>query len=250
MTSLIESEPATREPLPVIHLLGQVMEEVRAVGKTGWNPDQKYNFRGVDAVVNAVGPVFRKFGIVPAPRLKRIGYRDVRTSRDKPAREVTVVVEYRFYGPAGDYFTVEVPGESMDSSDKGAAKAMSVAYRIALLQVLCLPTDTPDTDAEYHERGDANGQQEESDDLEAGRWLAQQVDVLLAVDDPERIEAFIGKIAGHSWAQRPVVARLVGKDDKAALGIGSDQDLNLVEFAALVQGFVEAKSHAVHGAST
>src|SRR3546814_15484780 len=71
-------------------------------------------------------------------------YRDVLTSTGKPTREVTVTGTYRFYGPAGDYIEAVVPGESLDSGDKGTAKAMSVAYRIVLLQSLCIPTDERD----------------------------------------------------------------------------------------------------------
>ena len=97
-------------------------------------------------------PVLRKYGVVPLPQLLDVGYRDVRTSRDKPAREVTVRVRYRFVGPAGDHLDVEVPGEAMDHGDKGTAKAMSVAMRIALLQALCLPTDEPDADTGSYER--------------------------------------------------------------------------------------------------
>jgi hypothetical protein len=138
---------------PTIHAaLSAVMTEVQNVGKTGRNTDQNYSFRGVDAVVNAVGPVLRKHSVLLLPELLDASYRDVRTSRDKPAREVTVRVRYTFVGPAGDSLEVTVPGESMDNGDKGTAKAMSVAYRIALLQALCIPTDEPDPDEKAYER--------------------------------------------------------------------------------------------------
>lgn len=132
--------------------LSSVMTDVLAVSKTGRNTDQNYSFRGVDAVVNAVGPVLRKHHVLLLPELLDVSYRDVRTSRDKPAREVTVQVRYTFVGPAGDKIAVTVPGESMDNGDKGTAKAMSVAYRIALLQALCIPTDEPDPDEGTYER--------------------------------------------------------------------------------------------------
>jgi hypothetical protein len=45
-----------------------------------------------------------------------------------------------------------VPGEAFDSGDKATAKAMSVAFRIALLQGLSLPTDETDPDAQTYER--------------------------------------------------------------------------------------------------
>lgn len=132
--------------------LASVMEEVREVKKTGRNTQQQYLFRGIDAVVNAVGPVLRKHGVVVVPSVQTINYRDVQTSGGKPSRECTVTVQYRFYGPAGDFVDCVTPGESMDFGDKGAPKAMSIAFRIALLQALCLPTDDVDPDAQSYER--------------------------------------------------------------------------------------------------
>jgi len=132
--------------------MSAAMDEVQVVRKDGKNTDQGYNFRGIDAVVNALGPVLRKHRIVPVPHKTEAKYRDVLTSREKRSRECTVTVTYRFYGPAGDYVEAEVPGESMDFGDKGAPKAMSVAYRIALLQVFCIPTDEADPDQHSYER--------------------------------------------------------------------------------------------------
>lgn len=139
----------------VFEALGAVMEDVSAVGKKDRNTQQGYDFRGIDAVINAVGPAFRKHGIIPAPLKSEAKYRDVLTINGKPSRECTVTVTYRFHGPAGDYIDCEVPGESMDFGDKGAPKAMSVAYRIALLQVLCIPTHEPEPDAQSYERAAA-----------------------------------------------------------------------------------------------
>ena len=136
----------------VVEALAAVMGEVQAVGKSGFNEQQRYNFRGIDAVVNAVGPVLRKHGVVCVPTAVDSRYRDVLTSTGKPSRECTVNVTYRFYGPAGDFIEAAVPGESMDFGDKGAPKAMSVAYRILLLQALCIPTDDPEPDAQSYER--------------------------------------------------------------------------------------------------
>jgi hypothetical protein len=128
------------------------MEEVQAVRKEGFNDSQRYNFRGVDQVVNAVGPIFRKHKIIPIPHHCVATYRDVLTSTGKPTREVTVEATYRFYGPAGDFIEAVIPGESLDFGDKGTAKAMSVAYRIVLLQSLCIPTDDKDPDQDSYER--------------------------------------------------------------------------------------------------
>jgi hypothetical protein len=152
----------TEQPT-VVQALTAVMAEVQAVGKGQRNTEQGYNFRGVDAVVNAVGPVLRKHGVVVLPMLEEANHRDVLTSRDKKSRESTVKVRYRFYGPAGDSIDAVVPGEAMDFGDKGVAKAMSVAYRIVLLQALCIPTDEPDPDAQVYERAGSEGSPEAID---------------------------------------------------------------------------------------
>lgn len=140
------------EKRSVVEALAAVMEDVRAVRKADRNSQQNYAFRGIDAVMNAAGPAFRKHGVVVVPMLEEVNYRDVQTSTGKASRECTVKVRYRFHGPAGDFIECVTPGESMDFGDKGAPKAMSVAYRIALLQALCLPTDEPEPDAATYER--------------------------------------------------------------------------------------------------
>ena len=153
--SAARSVSSVPEPQPtVFEAWSAVMEEVQAVRKSQRNTQQGYNFRGIDAVVNAVGPALRKHKVFVVPQaLNRVGYRDVQTSTGKPSREVTVEVTYRVYGPTGDSFDFVAPGESMDFGDKGSPKAMSVAYRTALLQALCIPTDDPDPDAQSYERG-------------------------------------------------------------------------------------------------
>ncbi len=138
---------------PTIHeALSAVMGDVQAVGKTGRNTQQNYNFRGIDAVVNAVGPALREHGVIVLPRLLRHAAEQYQTSRGAQMKCVTVEVEFTFVGPDGSTLVCSVAGESADSGDKATPKAHSVAYRTALLQALCIPTDEPDPDAHSHER--------------------------------------------------------------------------------------------------
>lgn len=151
----------------VVEALIAVMAATQAIGKNDRNLQQGYQFRGVDAVVNVVGPVLREHGVIVLPIKTEARYRDVQTSTGKPSRECTVTVTYRFYGPAGDHIDAEVPGESMDVGDKGAPKAMSVAYRILLLQALCIPTHDVDPDSQSYERAvpTVNEQQEADEEI-------------------------------------------------------------------------------------
>ena len=131
--------------------LSAVMADVREVKKTGRNEAQKYDFRGVDAVVNAVGPALRAHEVLVLPHVDHIEYEKVPSSSGKNMMSVRVIVTYTFVGPMGDSLAATVAGEAFDSGDKATAKAMSVAFRIALLQALALPTDDIDPDAQTYE---------------------------------------------------------------------------------------------------
>lgn len=131
----------------VIQALAAAADDVRAVRKTDVNSHQKFHFRGIDAVLNAVGPAFRSHGIVCLPVTEDVSLDTVMTTGGKPSTRALVKVRYRFHGPAGDSVDAVVTGEAWDTGDKATAKAYSVAYRTALLQTLTIPTDDPDPDS-------------------------------------------------------------------------------------------------------
>lgn len=144
------------KPRTIVEALAAVMGEVQAVRKGDRNQQQGYSFRGVDAVVNAVGPALRKHGVVVVPLVEQVDYATVEVGQKRtPMRECTVRVRYVFHGPAGDTIECVSAGEAMDSGDKSTPKAMSVSYRVALLQALCIPTDEPEVDADAYQRAPA-----------------------------------------------------------------------------------------------
>ncbi len=153
-----EATEADPKPTNVIEAILAVMKDVRAVGKDSTNEQQRFNFRGIDAVVNAVGPQMRRHGLVVIPNLRSLHREVVEVGNNRSRMQhVQVEVEFRFYGPGGasDTITACTPGEAMDSGDKATAKAMSVSFRTALLQALALPTTERDPDADTYERSPA-----------------------------------------------------------------------------------------------
>lgn len=143
---------------PTVHqALSKVMGDVQAVKKDSTNQAQRFNFRGIDAVMNAVGPALRKHGVTILPEDVEVHRSNGATASGKQTAEVVVKVTYRVYGPAGDSIHGKVAAEAMDFGDKATAKAMSVAYRTFLLQALTIPTDEPDPDGESFDRGVPNG---------------------------------------------------------------------------------------------
>lgn len=130
-----------------------VMNEVGAVGKGEVNLFHKFNFRGIDTTVNALSPALRKHGLTvrPSAILAR-DYETFTTSGNKQSVACRVVVEYTFTGPEGDEIKSVVAAESADTGDKATPKAMSVAFRTALLQTFALPTQDTDPDAVSFDR--------------------------------------------------------------------------------------------------
>lgn len=145
------------EQTTVHQALTKVMGDVQAVRKDSKNQAQKFNFRGIDAVMNAVGPALRKHGVTILPEDVEVHRSNGTTANGKQTAEVVIKVTYRIYGPSGDSIHGKVAAEAMDFGDKAVAKAMSVAYRTFLLQALTIPTDEPDPDGESFERGVPNG---------------------------------------------------------------------------------------------
>jgi len=144
------------ENLTIAQALSEVMKAVGGIGKKDRNQAQGFNFRGIDSVVNAVSPQLQKYGVIVVPAVEDYSYDTVEIGRNRTAMgHVKVRVRYTFVGPKGDAIAATVVGEAMDSGDKATAKAMSVAFRTALLQALCLPTDEPDPDAQSYERSSA-----------------------------------------------------------------------------------------------
>jgi len=132
-----------------------VMQEVTGVGKHERNtaPNGNYNFRGIDAVTNAVGPALRKHGVIVVPEVLDKSYGTVIVGKNRTEMSHSqVTIAFTWYGPEGDFIRSVVAAEAMDSGDKATSKAHSVAFRTAMIQTLALPTDEPDPDLETHVR--------------------------------------------------------------------------------------------------
>jgi hypothetical protein len=154
-----EYEPKDGDPemVPVHIAWLRVRRDVRAIGKreTYNAAGTRYNFRGVDTVVNAFGPVTLTHGVNILPHAVAAEYRDTTSSKGSKMRECTVKVTWHIVGPMGDVLVTESQGEALDSADKGTAKAQSVALRVLLLFGGLTPTSDPDPDSSYVERGEA-----------------------------------------------------------------------------------------------
>lgn len=130
----------------LVEKLTQISNDAGFVAKTGKNASQGFNFRGIDAVVNALAVGMRSSRVVVYPTVLDYQYEQIAVGQNKAlVGHVRLEVRYTFTDGV-DSISAVVAGEAMDSGDKATAKAMSVAFRTALLQVFFLPTDDKDPD--------------------------------------------------------------------------------------------------------
>jgi hypothetical protein len=168
----------------IYEAMNAVMVALPALGKTEVNAQFGYNFRGVDGVVNAVGPLLREQGVIVVPNVQEFEYSSIEVgSHRTPMGHARVIVTYTFWGPEGDHIVTSAAGEAMDSGDKATPKAMSVAFRTALLQALCLPTHEPDPDAQNYER--AASREQALNEARGAVWEASKI-VYPDLNDEER----------------------------------------------------------------
>lgn len=140
----------------IYQALNNVMRDVQSVRKAEKNTHGGFNFRGIDAVTNAVGPALREHGVIVVPKVLDAQYDTVHVGQKQTVMSrVALRVRFTWVGPEGDSIESEVQSESFDSGDKATAKAHSVAFRTAMLQTLCLPTDEKDPDMDTYERSAA-----------------------------------------------------------------------------------------------
>lgn len=142
------------ESFSVFQLVAAVQADLskKGIGKEQTNTFDKYKFRGIDDVYNALGPVLSNHGLVVFPEVtgREVTQRD--TQKGGTVFHVTLDVVYHFVSAHdGSEMLVPVPGEAMDRGDKAINKAMSAAYKLACFQTFCIPIEGQDSEAESHE---------------------------------------------------------------------------------------------------
>ena len=133
----------------IYKLIGQAIGKIGAIGKDKKNAQQGFMYRGIDQVYNALNPVMAELGIFFTPEILE-QKREERTTKNGSVLTYTVLtIRFTVYAPDGSNVSMTVVGEGMDSGDKSANKAMSVAMKYAMFQLFCIPTEEmkdPDAD--------------------------------------------------------------------------------------------------------
>lgn len=142
----------TNDTPPRQHVYQAINQIVRAFSKSGiskrhTNAIEQYQYRSIDDVLNRLGPLLARCGLCILPRVLR------RESEDRAGDAGVLLVSVRILvafdlvsARDGSKHVIKAWGEALDQGDKGTAKAMSSAFKGAMLQLFCIPVGSAEAD--------------------------------------------------------------------------------------------------------
>ena len=161
-----------------------IMQDVPAIAKAQRNSQQGFYYRGVDAVMNVFQPLLAKHKVFVVPTIVDSKREERQTKNGGNLIYTILQVCFTFYAEDGTNVCAIVQGEGMDSADKSGNKAMSVAFKYAMFQVFCIPTEEmkdPDADSPdesvpmVYTCADCGRAFDSYTDKNGNLWTAQQV---------------------------------------------------------------------------
>lgn len=125
-----------------------IMADTKAISKGRKNQQQGFMFRGIDDIMNELHEIFAKHEVFILPEVLEYKVENRQTAKGNVMAYIRMMIKFRYMTTDGSYVETTNLGEAMDSADKAANKAMSIALKYSLLQMLLIPTeDMKDPDA-------------------------------------------------------------------------------------------------------
>jgi hypothetical protein len=120
------------------------------IAKDSKNLFDNYQFRGIDAVYQALSQLLSKHGLLILPRITHKELVEREGQKGNALFYTTLTIEYDFICVEdGSRYTAVVMGEAMDRSDKSLNKAMTAAYKYLCFQAFSIPVQgSHDADSE------------------------------------------------------------------------------------------------------
>lgn len=142
----------------IYEAMPRVAASIGAVSKNRKNVQQGYAFRGVDDFMNAAHPALIEHGVTVLPevidRWMEVRDRSGQGGKQGVTVHTVITVRYTFFAADGSSVSAVTVGEAADTADKASNKALSAAYKYALMQTFCIPLeDMVDGDSETPDMG-------------------------------------------------------------------------------------------------
>jgi len=140
------------------------------------NGQEVYKFRGIDDLYNAINPHFRKHRVFMRSEILEHESSEQVTQRGSKLFYEKLIIKFYLVAEDGSSVETTTKGVGMDSGDKAANKAMSVAQKYALIQMFSIPT------AEGHDPENQDHDVAASQDIDMDE-LATKLSHCKTVDD-------------------------------------------------------------------
>ena len=130
-----------------IHIkLAKIAGGIGSINKTERNKEQGFNYRSIEQITEKARPLLATEGVSTAPRMVSLEHSEVTAKSGARGYRAVVVMAYTFTAGSDDSaIEVSMPGEAVDYGDKSTSKAVQMAYKYALTQVLQIGSgDDPD----------------------------------------------------------------------------------------------------------
>lgn len=115
------------------------------------NKEQGYKFRGIDDVLNLMSPLLAEQGICTFTSILKSEVSQYQTKSGTMMNRTVVSAQIRFIDITdGSTESVEIVGEASDSADKATNKAMSAAYKYAMILTFNIPVIGEENEGDFH----------------------------------------------------------------------------------------------------
>ena len=123
------------------------------IAKTRTNEVDDYKYRSIDDVLDRLAPLLAKHRLCVLPRALERTVTERSDEQNRLLLHVALRVSFTLTSVEdGTSHEVEAYGEALDGGDKATAKAMSAAYKAAMVQTFCIPVaGTDDADRTTHQ---------------------------------------------------------------------------------------------------
>lgn len=166
--------------------IAAIMKETKAIAKCEKNQQQNFMFRGIDSVMNELHALFANNGVFILPETLEYNVSEKVTPKGTILYFTRAKIKFHFVAEdASEVCTINV-GEAMDSGDKGMNKAMSIALKYSLMQMLLIPTKEdkdPDAVTPPETRPKTIAEIRQSLDEVSDAVLVQAIDAILMSTD-------------------------------------------------------------------
>lgn len=125
-----------------------VLADVQAVAKDRRNPQQGYQYRSVEAVIDQLHALFAKHAVFLVPEVLEHSQTDRKTAKGGTLIYTLVRMKFSLFAADGSSVFGITQGEGMDSGDKSTNKAMSAALKYFMAQTFLIPFVMDDSERE------------------------------------------------------------------------------------------------------